>query len=289
MRVFKIILFVLFPLISAEYYCRQEDKFKACRRCPDLSESCEEPLADQECQCDHIQLYVEGNWIGGSDCRSSEGGKRWCYVNQYSKCSDKTKSRVEIRNFWYNSQVYWSEDACSTGQRNAQEIGNQLFLPGVKIISDQLTSLEGGGGFKVPSAEACQTECSERIGLCGAWSFDFDTEKCHLHSVSACCNQFGKQVEVNSYMSGYICPNCWSTENQCPCSNSLLSKGKDNKFAADGQYASFNTGTTGIASIRRPCQYKRFIWKYSSRRRRWIRIKSQAFGLDDPNSKNCTN
>ena len=58
MRVFKIILFVLFPLISAEYYCRQEDKFKACRRCPDLSESCEEPLADQECQCDHIQLYV---------------------------------------------------------------------------------------------------------------------------------------------------------------------------------------------------------------------------------------
>ena len=58
MRVFKIILFVLFPLISAEYYCRQEDKFKACRRCPDLSESCEEPLPDQECQCDHIQLYV---------------------------------------------------------------------------------------------------------------------------------------------------------------------------------------------------------------------------------------
>jgi len=287
MRSLTFILFVLFPLISAEYYCRQDGNFKVCRRCPDLSESCEEPLADQGCQCDHIQLYVDKNWIGGSDCRSSEGGKRWCYVNQHSKCSDKTKSKVAIhRNIWYNSGVFWSEEAC-IGKRNAKEIGNQLFLPGIEIISDNLTTLEGGGGFKVPSAEACQTECSERTGLCGAWSFNFDTEQCHLHSVSACCNQFGKQVKAASYMSGYICPQCWSTKNQCPCSKDLLRKDMNTKFAANGNYASFNSGTTGISAISRPCQYKRFIWKFSPRRRRWIRVKSQAFGIDDPNNKNC--
>ena len=301
----KVVLLLLafLPLISSEYYCYVKGLGKSCRRCKNLSESCERPLPSQGCQCDHIEIlrgkflpttvkmnifkcciFSDGKYVGGSDCRSRENDIPWCYVNQYSKCRDKTRSGFNDRELWLNSNgVYWSEEACQGGG-TADVIGNELFLPGYKIISDRLPSNEGGGGFKTPSAEACQTECYERVGICGAWSFNVNNQKCTLHSVSACCNQFGKRRAADTYMSGYICPHCWSTRNQCPCPKGELEEGRDNKYAADGNYAVYNSGTNGIASIKRPCQYKRYIWKWSSRRRRWIRVKSRSGGFDNPDS-----
>ena len=73
---------------------------------------------------------------------------------------------------------------------------------------------------------------------------------CYLHSVNACCGQLGKRNKSNSYLSGYWCPKCWSTHNKCPCSQNLLQEGKDSQFAADGNYAVFNSGTGGIGKVR---------------------------------------
>ena len=59
-----------------------------------------------------------------------------------------------------------------------------------------------------------------RIGLCGAWSFDNSKGKCYLHTIDGCCGQYGKR-EVNSdWISGYVCRQCWSTlrGTDCPCS-----------------------------------------------------------------------
>ena len=59
-----------------------------------------------------------------------------------------------------------------------------------------------------------------RIGLCGAWSFDNIKGRCYLHTIDGCCGQYGK-TEVNSdWISGYVCRQCWSTlkGTDCPCS-----------------------------------------------------------------------
>ena len=59
-----------------------------------------------------------------------------------------------------------------------------------------------------------------RIGLCGAWSFDNSKGRCYLHTIDGCCGQYGKR-EVNSdWISGYVCRQCWSTlrGTDCPCS-----------------------------------------------------------------------
>ena len=59
-----------------------------------------------------------------------------------------------------------------------------------------------------------------RIGLCGAWSFDNTKGRCYLHTIDGCCGQYGKR-EVNSdWISGYVCRQCWSTlrDTDCPCS-----------------------------------------------------------------------
>ena len=54
-------------------------------------------------------------------------------------------------------------------------------------------------------------------GVCGAWSFDALTETCQLFNVDACCGQLDKQENAASFISGYACPHCWSTHNECPC------------------------------------------------------------------------
>ena len=79
-----------------------------------------------------------------------------------SKCGDKELSTATAasRNIWYNSSIYWSEEACQN--RNRDNIGNEDFLPGIKITPDDLPKNRGGTGFETPSAEACQTECAER-------------------------------------------------------------------------------------------------------------------------------
>ena len=57
----------------------------------------------------------------------------------------------------------------------------------------------------------------QRSGFCGAWSFDVVNEVCYLHNIDACCGQKDKQEVDNNFISGYLCKQCWSTRNDCPC------------------------------------------------------------------------
>ena len=56
-----------------------------------------------------------------------------------------------------------------------------------------------------------------RVGQCGAWSFDTFEEICYLHIAYSCCGQFDKQESDSNFISGYTCNQCWSTRNDCPC------------------------------------------------------------------------
>ena len=58
---------------------------------------------------------------------------------------------------------------------------------------------------------------NKETGICGAWSFDAVKGHCFLHNVDACCGQLDKQVKEEGFVSGYACPHCWSTRNDCPC------------------------------------------------------------------------
>ena len=53
--------------------------------------------------------------------------------------------------------------------------------------------------------------------MCGAWSFDNAEGKCYLHTVDGCCGQFGKQEANSDWISGYVCPHCWSTKGNTDC------------------------------------------------------------------------
>ena len=56
-----------------------------------------------------------------------------------------------------------------------------------------------------------------RVGQCGAWSFDTFEEICYLHTAYSCCGQFDKRESDSNFISGYTCDQCWSTRNDCPC------------------------------------------------------------------------
>ena len=47
--------------------------------------------------------------------------------------------------------------------------------------------------------------------MCGAWTYDALNGKCFLHNVDACCGQRDKQEKDPGFISGYACPQCWST------------------------------------------------------------------------------
>ena len=56
-----------------------------------------------------------------------------------------------------------------------------------------------------------------RCGICAAWSFNALEETCTLHTTDACCGQLDKREQNSDCVSGYICPQCSSTRNNCPC------------------------------------------------------------------------
>ena len=78
---------------------------------------------------------------------------------------------------------------------------------------------------QVDSEYNCQVECYVRTGICGAWSFNKNEKKCHLFSVNSCCNQFNNKESEFGWISGYICPYCWSTVGVCPCDDEFLQLG----------------------------------------------------------------
>jgi len=73
----------------------------------------------------------------------------------------------------------------------------------------------------------CHYQCYVRNQpnmVCSAWSFDTINSICHLHKVGACCGQRDKQEDDISFISGYICPHCWSTRKDCPCGIETLAQ-----------------------------------------------------------------
>ena len=54
-------VFLYFCVIQArlddEFYCKvSEDKYKICRRCPNLNKDCEEPLPNDGCKCENLEF-----------------------------------------------------------------------------------------------------------------------------------------------------------------------------------------------------------------------------------------
>ena len=74
-----------------------------------------------------------------------------------------------------------------------------------------------------------------RLGKCGSWSFNMNTKICYLHESDACCNQLSKREVANEYMSGYNCPVCWSTKNDCPCSEDIRLNNFFKRFTSGGK------------------------------------------------------
>merc|ERR1712141_647357 len=99
----------------------------------------------------------------------------------------------------------------------------------------------------VPGYIECQTQCSLREGVCGAWSFDAVNQVCYLHNIDACCGQRGKQEEDLAFISGYNCPCCWSTYNECPCDLNERQCSSDTTAHASG--AAYRVRTHTSAAI----------------------------------------
>ena len=96
-------------------------------------------------------------------------------------------------------------------------IGNQQFLLGKEIVGHDLATQYGGRGFDADTPESCQAECLARQPLCGAWTYKAG-DQCYLKHPSACCNQTGNVGDAASAISGFLCPQCWSTSGPCQSS-----------------------------------------------------------------------
>merc|ERR1712062_628496 len=218
---------------NADLYCKHEAfNFHICRQCEKLTESCE---TTKDCQCGNIQLYdkEKGKLVGGSSCESSAGNRgNWCFVSSTSPCRDKLESRIAkpLRNLWHNNTIFGSYDACKPENRIEMAI-NQETIAGMRIVEDVL---EGSDGYSTNSValeietgdhQGCQEECEAQCSKCGAWSFDETNGICYLHTVDACCGQLRKRKPDSNFISGYRCPQCSSSLNECPCSLKQRLKG----------------------------------------------------------------
>ena len=121
---------------------------------------------------------------------------------------------------------------------------------------------------------------------------------CYLHESDGCCDQFSKRVQQNEYMSGYNCPVCWSTRNQCPCTESVRLINFFAKFTASGELTeNFSPAVRNyyyniffyiwkpsihlftfqgkLGFIKRPTTYRRIIWTWNGYR--WLRIRPSSY------------
>ncbi len=152
-----------------------------------------------------------------------------------------------------------------------------------------------------------------RSGVCGAWTFESypnsedGSGSCRLKSINACCGQFAKRevTATASVVSGYMCSKCWSTRNQCPCSFEDRRSSIDSNFIIAGgalkdlsptvraqifggfaiSAFTFTVFQSIFAATRRPCSYKRVVFRWSKRWRRWRRVNVQKD--DNPESVSC--
>jgi len=247
-----------------EFYCKvDEGNYEICRKCPTLTDKCEIPRRNDGCQCDNIK-FTDANGIlkGGSSCEDEFEGEKLCYVTSFSNCTDKKYSNRNIgeSDIWLNGPVYYSKLACYEENQKEFAIGNEDFLPGIKITTDNLI-LEGTRTeqvkWKMDSPDECWSECNSRrleqgFTNCGAWSFDASTNECYLHSVDACCGQHEKREEFSSWISGYYCPLCWSTRNECPCALYDRNEKVNSQFLADGRRATTKSNAARVSYSSRP-------------------------------------
>jgi len=258
-----------------EYYCKSTAEYQICRRCKDLTEDCETPKSEEGCRCGNIALFNEGQEekVGGPNCKleDPDAEAKVCYVPETSNCGDKEESIQGglIEDKWINSRIFYSYEACAEkNQQKKEATGNQKEMRGIRIVKDNLEALEEAGRNasgvilkSVPyyiwaeSQTDCQNACKDRCETCGAWSYDDTEGKCFLHNVSACCGQLEKQEESENWISGYICNQCWSTRNDCPCNSVERSKGCDGStaFSSGAQKTDKNT-PTGELSIHKTIQ-----------------------------------
>jgi len=235
-----------------EYYCRRNaTDSQVCHRCLDPYQKggCpKNPDDEDKCACNNIAVYDgyrDKAYRGGGNCQTEDDyGDFYCYVDHSATCEDQEESYfVNYRkHLWYEKdrkngpKVWYSVFACNFTMDDVLDqpitgselkSGSEQFIMDTKINADKLKS-EAGGELEFTfrdddlglAWEKCQAQCLVRNrdeGVCGAWSYNGATEKCYLHNVDACCGQKDKQEPNNEFVSGYVCPHCWSTRNQCPC------------------------------------------------------------------------
>jgi len=242
-KTFLFILILFLGIICAvvieedEFYCKmKKEKFRICRRCPDISGRC--PTDPEDCSCDNIELWNGEKFVGGSGCQDG-----FCYISidrtldtcsdlDYYNLYDDLANEVEKDGkLWHHfaEDFERSEEACLPENKRDMKIGNEEKLSGVKIIHDFLHVYKCANNgscvedentpltFNFDEAQECLEECHAKCGKCGAWSFDETKGVCYLHTVDSCCGQREKQETNPQFTSGYYCNHCWSTKNDCPC------------------------------------------------------------------------
>jgi len=271
-----IIIIGALQALEDEYYCKNEEgRYKICRRCNDVSGSCDVDYDNEDCRCDNIQLYsplTEG-LKGGSKCLDG-----YCYVGgETSACKD-LQDDDNIDNWalnvkgveWHHEKgdFYRSKEACNGNNKVESNTGNEDFIMGVKILKDKLLTpgekrngsnlIIGGATHYSDYAEDhkdCQQQCIERCDVCGSWSYDTIEEECYLFTMDGCCGQNDKREDNKDYISGYVCKKCWSTRNECPsvgCSlkeRQTVSGCKTSQSAGDGAGPSDFNSASGLLRV----------------------------------------
>jgi len=275
------ILVCIFMLICAvladeappdEFYCKmKKDNWQVCRTCNDTNLDCDGVSLSNECKCDGIKIAKKDSYegYGGIDHCEKEG---WCFVKQSREdppvCSDQEwhfdNERFTTDPDQAGSPYIWlkpgteyakSKMACDGKQHN---IGNEEMLQDMKITTDFLKNvayvddngiehLEENMTFDMELPEECKQECESRY-QCGAWSYDTEELKCHLHTVDSCCGQFDKREPVSGFISGYVCKSCWSTRGECPCPAGERFRKVGTAHSTGGQPV-MHVNPTGLGSV----------------------------------------
>ena len=54
-----------------------------------------------------------------------------------------------------------------------------------------------------------------------------------------------KSIKAETFISGFVCPFCWSTKNDCPCPEKELRTGIETQFASAGSLVQHGSATRG--------------------------------------------
>jgi len=319
-------------------FCEKKyEDWQICRTCKNENIEC--PQNPDTCYCENIKVKnpKTDKLIGGPDHCDKDG---WCYVSQNSECNDAESQdgydayAYSLADIWHNDKIFRSKEACNSDNiGNALDPGNKRLMEGIQITGNELNEpvVERVGKkkkaklivkynetqqitFWYETAEECREECESRCGMCGAWNYNIEDGLCKLHTADACCGQKGNEVESSSYISGYACTKCWSTEagTDCHCSLKERQQGQlgcagiaqsNGAGTGNAQYNSTHTSSTGKVEVfeitnfkRDPCKTvlatirgkKRWIKRlcYDEERNRCGRCKNPT-RCRIPRRKNC--